>query len=61
MNFERNYIGGEWTVSTGDETEIMSPIDASLLHRVRLAGPADAEAAIDAAQKAIPAAAALPQ
>jgi aldehyde dehydrogenase (NAD+) len=60
MNFERNYIGGEWTVSTGDETEIMSPIDASLLHHVRLAGP-DAEAAIDAAQKAIPAAAALPQ
>jgi aldehyde dehydrogenase (NAD+) len=61
MNFERNYIGGEWTASTGDVTEIMSPIDAAPLHRVRLAGSADAAAAIDSAQKAIPAAAALSQ
>lgn len=61
MDLSRALIGGAFVPTTGPETRIISPVDGAELYRLRLAGQAEAEAALVSAKAAEPAAAALPQ
>ena len=45
-------LDGEW-VETGDWLDVASPYDGSLVARVAKAGPAEARAAVDAAERAM--------
>jgi len=57
---ERLLIGGEWVEGRGDTYELRNHFDGSLLARVPLATPAEAEAALASTAAAFPAVSAMP-
>jgi len=51
-----NYIGGEWTAASGEETlDVVNPATEEVLARVPLSSAADLDAAVRAARAALPA------
>jgi hypothetical protein len=57
MEILSNFVAGRWTPATGKRAVVRSPIDGEVVHEVCFAG----EAEIDAAQAALPSAAAAPK
>ena len=50
----RNYIGGQFTGSSGRPIDVLNPSDGSLLSRVPLSGSGELDAAVQAAEAAFP-------
>jgi aldehyde dehydrogenase (NAD+) len=61
MEILSNLVAGRWTPATGQRAVVRSPIDGEVVHEVCFAGEAEIDAALDAAQAALPKAAAVPK
>ena len=46
------FIDGKWTTGSGGSSEVINPVDASVVATVDQAGPADVDAAVEAARTA---------
>jgi aldehyde dehydrogenase (NAD+) len=61
MEILSNLVAGRWLPATGEQRVVRSPIDGEVVHEVCFAGEAEIETALDAAQAALPRAAAVPK
>ena len=61
MEILSNLVAGRWLPATGKQGVVRSPIDGEVVHEVCFAGEAEIETALDAAQAALPRAAAVPK